>query len=185
MLRSFVNLDDEQGFVLVVAWLLAAIHQKIAKPILAIRGGAGSAKSTLVEILRGLVDPHDPPYTALPRTDPKLRAAAADAYCQAYDNISGLPASMSDALCRFVTAGNNQPVIINGISDIITRPDLADRCVFIDCAPIPDGQRRTQADIMTTFARTRPQLLGALLDAVVYGLRIRGSDQANRAAADG
>ena len=171
MLRSFVNLDDEQGFVLVVAWLLAAVHQKIEKPILAIRGGEGSAKSTLVEILRGLVDPHDPPYTALPRTDPKLQAAAADAYCQAYDNISGLPASMSDALCRFVTAGGNQPVIINGISDIITRPDLADRCVFIGCAPIPDWQRRTLADVMATFASARPQILGALLDAVVHGLQ--------------
>jgi hypothetical protein len=171
LLRSFVNLDDEQGFVLVVAWLLAAMHQKIAKPILAIRGGEGSAKSTLVEILRGLVDPHDPPYTALPRTDLKLRAAAADAYCQAYDNISGLPASMSDALCRFVTAGSNQPVIINGISDIIKRPDLADRCVFIDCVPIPDWQRRTLADVMATFASARPQILGALLDAVVHGLQ--------------
>ena len=60
---------------------------------------------------------------------------------------------MSDALCRFVTDGSNQPVIINGISDIITRSDLADRSVFIDCAPIPDVQRRTQADVMTTFAR--------------------------------
>ena len=78
---------------------------------------------------------------------------------------------MSDALCRFVTDGSNQPVIINGILDIITRPDLADRGVFIDCAPIPDAQRRTQADVMTTFARARPQILGVLLDAVAYGLR--------------
>ena len=81
-LRSLVNVADEQQFVLVVAWLLAAMHRKIAKPILAIRGGAGSAKSTLVEILRGLIDPHDPPYTALPRTEFKLRAAAADLTCK-------------------------------------------------------------------------------------------------------
>ena len=170
-LRSLVNVADEQDFVLVVAWLLAAMHRNIPKPVMAIRGGAGSAKSTLVEVLRGLIDPHDPPYTALPRTEIKLRSAAAEAYCQAFDNISGLTVSMSDALCRFVTDGSNQPIIINGISDIITRPDLADRCVFIDCAPIPDLQRRTHADIMTTFARTRPQILGVLLDAVAHGLR--------------
>ena len=78
---------------------------------------------------------------------------------------------MSDALCRFVTDGSNQPVIINGIWDIITRSDLSDRSVFIDCAPISDVQRRTQADVMATFARTRPQILGALLDAVAHGLR--------------
>ena len=156
-LRSLVNVADEQDFVLVVAWLLAAMHRNIPKPIMAIRGGEGSAKSTLVEILRRLIDPHDPPYTALPRTEIKLRSTAAEAYCQAYDNISGLTVSMSDALCRFVTDGSNQPVIINGISDIITRPDLADRCVFIDCAPIPDAQRRTHADVMTTFAKRGPR----------------------------
>ena len=170
-LRSLVNVADEQDFVLVVAWLLAAMHCDIAKPVLAIRGGAGSAKSTLVEILRGLIDPHDPPYTALPRTELKLRTTAAESYLQAYDNISGLTMSMSDALCRFVTDGSNQPVIINGIWDIITRSDLSDRSVFIDCAPISDVQRRTQADVMATFARTRPQILGALLDAVAHGLR--------------
>ena len=170
-LRSLVNVADEQDFILVVAWLLAAIHQDIPKPVLAIRGGAGAAKSTLMEILRRLIDPHDSPYAALPRSEFKLRAAAAESYVQAYDNISGLTVSMSDALCRFVTDGSNQPVIINGISDIITRPDLADRCVFIDCAPIPDAQRRTQADVMTMFAKTRPQILGVLLDAVAYGLR--------------
>ena len=170
-LRSLLNVANEQDFVLAVAWLLAAIHRNIPKPIMAIRGGEGSAKSTLVEILRRLIDPHDPPYTALPRTEIKLRSTAAEAYCQAYDNISGLTVSMSDALCRFVTDGSNQPVIINGISEIITRPDLADRCVFIDCAPIPDLQRRTLADNMTTFARARPHILGVLLDAVVHGLQ--------------
>jgi hypothetical protein len=170
-LRSLVNVADEQDFVLVVAWLLAAMHRDIPKPVLAIRGGAGSAKSTLAEILRGLIDPHDPPYTAMPATDLKLHSAAAESYCQAYDNVSGFRVSMSDALCRFVTDGSNQPVIINGISDIITRPDLADRSVVIDCAPIPDMQRRTHADVMTTFARARPQLLGVLLDAVAHGLR--------------
>ena len=170
-LRSLVNVADEQDFVLVVAWLLAAMHCDIPKPVIAIRGGAGSAKSTLIEILRGLIDPHDPPYTALPRTELKLRAAADETYCQAYDNMSSLTVSMSDALCRFVTDGSNQPVVVNGIPDIIQRSDLADRSLIIDCAPIPDAQRRTQAEVMNTFARVRPQILGALLDAVVHGLR--------------
>lgn len=177
MLRSLVNVGDEHDFVLVVAWLLAAMHRDIPKPIMAIRGGEGSAKSTLMEILRGLIDPHIPPYTALPRTEVKLHPAAAESYFQAYDNTSGLTVSMSDALCRFVTDGSDQPVIMNGLSNVVTRPDLADRCVFIDCVPIPDVQRRTQADVMTTFARTRPQLLGVLLDAVAHGLRNRAQTE--------
>jgi hypothetical protein len=170
-LRSLVNVADEQDFVLVVAWLLAAMRCDIPKPILAIRGGAGSAKSSLVEILRGLLDPHEPPYTALPPTEFKLRSGADEAYCQAYDNMSGLTASMSDALCRFVTDGSNQPVIMNGLSSVVASADLADRCVFIDCAPISDAQRRTHADVMTAFGKAWPQILGVLLDAVAHGLR--------------
>jgi hypothetical protein len=177
-LRSLVNVADEQDFVLVVAWLLAAMHCDIPKPALAIRGGEGSGKSTLVEILRGLIDPHDPPYTALPRMEIKLRSAASEAYCQAYDNMSGLTVLMSDALCRFVTDGSNQPVIMNGLSNVVARPDLADRCVFIDCAPIPDVQRRTQTEVMNTFAIARPQILGVLLDAVAYGLRNQAQTEA-------
>jgi hypothetical protein len=170
-LRSLVNLADEQDFVLVVASLIAAMHCDIPKPVIAIRGGAGSAKSSLVQILRGLIDPHDPPYTALPRTELKLRAAAAEWYLQAYDNISGLTVLMSDALCRFVTDGSNQPVIINGILDIIQRSDLSDRSVIIDCGQISDVQRRTQHDVMKAFAEARAQILGVLLDAVAHGLR--------------
>ena len=161
-LRALVNVADEQDFVLVAASLLAAMHCDIPKPVIAIRGGAGSAKSSLVEILRGLIDPHDPPYTAMPATDLKLQAAAAESYLQAYDNISGLTELMSDALCRFVTDGSNQPVIMNGLSNVVARADLADRGVFIDCAPIPDVQRRTQHDVMNTFAIARPQILGVL-----------------------
>ena len=178
-LRSLVNVADEQDFVLVVASLLAAMHCDIAKPVIAIRGGAGSAKSSLVEILRGLIDPHDPPYTTMPRTELKLRTAAAESYLQAYDNISGLTVSMSDALCRFVTDGSNQPVIINGISDIITRSDLSDRSVFIDCAPIPDVQRRTQADVMDYVRERRGHRSWAsFLMRSRYGLRNRAQTHA-------
>jgi hypothetical protein len=169
-LRSLVNLDDE-SFTLVVAWLLGAMHPEIAKPILAIRGGEGSAKSTLAEILRGLIDPYDPPYTGLPATELKLSSAVVKSYCQAYDNVSGLKRTMSDAICRFITDGSNQPVIINGISDVVVSADLADRCIFIESAPIPDTDRRTYSDVKGAFEKVRPAILGALLDAVAQGLR--------------
>ena len=169
-LRSLVNLDDD-SFTLVVAWLLGALHSDIAKPVLAIRGGEGAAKSTLVEIVRGLIDPYDPPYTGVPVSELKLSSAAAKSYCQAFDNVSGLKRTMSDAICRFVTDGSDQPVILNGISDVVTSADLADRCIFIDCAPIPDTDRRTYSDVMGAFAKVRPAILGALLDAVAGSLR--------------
>jgi hypothetical protein len=170
MLRSLVNLSDED-FVLVVAWLLGALNAGIPKPILAIRGAEGSAKSSLVEIVRGLVDPHDPPYVELPRTELKFRLTATGTYCVAFDNVSSISLPMSDALCRFVTDGSNQPAILNGLSDIVARPDLSDRCLFIDCPAISDQRRRSYADVMSMFADARAKVLGVLLDAVVHGLQ--------------
>ena len=38
-----------------------------------------------------------------------------------------------------------RPVILNGIEDVITRPDLADRAILLMLAPIAERQRRHAA----------------------------------------
>jgi hypothetical protein len=40
-----------------------------------------------------------------------------------------------------------RPVILNGIEDIVTRPDLADRAVFLTLEPIPEERRRPEAEL--------------------------------------
>jgi hypothetical protein len=64
-----------------------------------------------------------------------------------------------------------RPVILNGIEDIVTRPDLADRAVFLTLEPIPEERRRPEAELWAAFEAQRPGILGVLLDAVVQGLR--------------
>jgi len=64
-----------------------------------------------------------------------------------------------------------RPVVLNGIEDIVTRPDLADRAVFLTLAPIPEDQRRPEAELWAAFDAERPRILGVLLDAVVEGLK--------------
>ena len=64
----------------------------------------------------------------------------------------------------------SRPVILNGIEEIITRPDLADRAVFLTLEPIPEKRRRPEAELWTAFEAERPRILGALLDAVAKGL---------------
>jgi hypothetical protein len=62
-------------------------------------------------------------------------------------------------------------VILNGIEDIVTRPDLADRAVFLMLEPIPEECRRPEAELWTAFEAERPLILGVLLEAVVEGLK--------------
>jgi hypothetical protein len=63
-----------------------------------------------------------------------------------------------------------RPVILNGIEDIVPRPDLADRAVFLTLQPIPEEHRRPEAKLWVALEVERPRILGVLLDAVVAGL---------------
>jgi hypothetical protein len=186
-LRSFLNVRSDADFVLVVAWALACLRNRGPYPVIVVSGEQGSAKSTFSAILRALLDPNTAPLRALPREDRDLFIAASNGHVLAFDNVSGLPAWISDTLCRLATGGGfavrqlysdqdevlfdaARPVILNGIEDIVTRPDLADRALFLTLEPIPEERRRPEQDLWAAFEAERPRILGALLDAVAKGL---------------
>src|SRR5208337_4775157 len=56
---------------------------------------------------------------------------------------------------------------------IITRRDLADRAIFLTMGSLRDEQRRPEAELWHQFELARPRILGALLEAVAHGLRMR------------
>lgn len=186
-LRSFLNVQTDADFVLVVAWALACLRNRGPYPVIVLSGEQGSAKSTFSAILRALLDPNTAPLRALPREDRDLFIAASNGHVLAFDNVSGLPAWISDTLCRLATGGGfavrqlysdqdevlfdaARPVILNGIEDIVTRPDLADRAVFLTLEPIPEERRRPEQELWGAFELERPRILGVLLDAVAKGL---------------
>jgi hypothetical protein len=187
-LAPFLNLPTANDFVLTVAWLLAALRPSGPYPLLAIAGEQGSAKSALTKILRALVDPNTAPARSLPREERDLMIAANNGHVLAFDNLSGLPFWLSDALCRLASGGSfalrqlftdedeilfhaTRPAILNGIEDVVCRADLADRAVFLTLDPISDHRRRPEQYLWHKFEVARPRILGALLDGVVHGLR--------------
>ena len=106
----------------------------------------------------------------------------------AYDNVSKIPARISDLMCRLAVGGGfttrklysgrelerfeaERPQIVNGIGAILTRSDLRDRALELRLEPIPDAERKTEADLEAQFADAAPKILGALLDAVAAGIR--------------
>jgi hypothetical protein len=187
-LSPLLNLSSRNDFVLVVAWLLATLRSRGPYPLLAISGEQGSAKTVLSKMLKALIDPNVAPVRALPREERELMIAANNGHLLAFDNLSGLPGWLSDAFCRLATSGSlavrqlysddeevlfqaARPLLVNGIEDVISRPDLADRGIFLMLAPIGEQQRRSEAELWCEFEIARPRLLGALLDAAVRGLR--------------
>jgi hypothetical protein len=128
--------------------------------------------------------------------------AANNAHVLAFDNLSSLPSWLSDALCRLASGGSfalrqlytdadevlfqaARPTILNGIEDVITRQDLADRAIFLTTGSLRDEQRRPEAEIWREFELARPRILGALLDAAAHGFRMQACTSIGSLAADG
>ena len=57
------------------------------------------------------------------------------------------------------------------IGNIITRPDLLDRSIYITLHPIPAEKRSPEDKLLTEFNKKLPRILGALLDAAVIALQ--------------
>jgi phage/plasmid primase-like uncharacterized protein len=186
-LREFLNVDDK-GFVLAVSWLLAALRPHGPYPVLSAQGQPGSAKSTLLAILRQLIDPNTAMLRAPPRENGDVFIAATNAYVPAFDNLSDLPDWLSDTLCRLATGGGfgkrelysddeeklfaaTRPVLLGSVENVVIRGDLADRAVFLHLKKIPDDKYRPDKEFWASFERAAPGILGALLDAVAHGLR--------------
>jgi Bifunctional DNA primase/polymerase, N-terminal len=196
LLRPYVNAADERIWVLLVAFLVGAFRPAGPYPVLILEGEAGSAKSTVSKLIRMLVDPSTPVLRAPPREERDLVIGAHNNWLLAFDNLSPLPASLSDALCRLATGGGfatrelyrdldevifdaTRPVILNGIDDPASRADLSDRGSVVSLKPIPDESRRPEAELLRSFDRDRPLILGALLDAVSRALRDQDSIRLN------
>jgi putative DNA primase/helicase len=151
-------------------------------------GEHGSAKTSAARIHRQLIDPNQNPLRSPPKEENDLFAQAVNNRCVALDNLSHLPLWLSDALCRTATGGGlskrtlytdtdetsleiKRPVIMNGIEDVATRPDLADRVLQIELEEIPNKRRITEKVLLREFEKARPVIFTAILDAVSMALR--------------
>lgn len=195
-LRDYFNVTEEQ-YPLLVGWLLAALGPHRPYPILAVSGEQGSAKSSLSRFARRLVDPHTLELRRISYELEDLAVAAHSSYVVAFDNISGVSGEFSDALAMMATGGGfgrrkrhtdteetlvhtKAPLILNGIGEPATRPDLLDRCLMLHLPTIPESARRPESEIEAVFEQARPRLLGALLDAVAVGLERLAEVQLDR-----
>jgi hypothetical protein len=187
-LRRFINVRDEEGWKQLVCWLVAALLPEIAHPILVVHGEQGSAKSTLMRILSRLVDPSKTPLRTEPRDVGEWVQAADHSWLTTLDNVSHMPAWLSDALCRAVTGEGfvkrqlytdgddvifcfRRVIALTGIEVVAQRADLLDRAILLALSPIAAHQRRSESEVLREFETALPRLLGALLDVLSRVLR--------------
>jgi len=187
ILRPFLNIKDDNSFILICSWLISALSYPGPYPILVVTGEQGSSKTSFCELIRKIIDPNGAPLRSWTKDMRDLFISAYSSNVLAYDNVSRISGSISDALCCISTGGGYatrklytdeeetvfevmRPIILNGIENIITRADLADRSIFISLKHINEKERKYKSEIEKEFKEALPQILGALFSGISYGL---------------
>jgi hypothetical protein len=96
-LQRFVNVKSDEDFMLVVAWIVAALRHRGPFPIPVVNGEAGTGKSMFSRMVPSLVDPSAAPIRAMPREDRDLLVSASSSWLLAFDNLSYVPDWLSSA----------------------------------------------------------------------------------------
>lgn len=188
LLKKHLNVKNENDFLMLLAWILQCFNVDTPYPILILNGEQGSAKSTTTKLLRSLIDPAKPMLLNCPTQQRDFTAIVWNNYIVALDNVSDIKDSFSDQLCRLSTGGGlggrklytdheqcvldiKRPVILNGIPQFVSRPDLADRSVIIELARISNTNRKSEREVFEAFNRDLPAILGGILNILVDALK--------------
>ena len=179
---------DETNHRLAVGFLVGALCPRGPYPILAIHGEQGSGKSTLVHMLRRLIDPNRAGDRFKPKDERDLVIAANNSWLVSFDNLSKIDDVLSDGMCRIATGAGYgtrtlysddaetlfqvcRPQMVNGIPDLARSGDLVDRCITMMLPPRDEARTAFEADLWAQFEADLPEMLGFLLDAVSCALR--------------
>jgi len=184
LLFPYLNFDELQAWLL-IAWITFTLsHPKVdttSFPILVLLADQGSGKSFLSRvIIRLLVDPSRLGIQGFPNSKQDMLLATQHAHLQVYDNLTYISRSWANLLCILSTSGNitnrqlytnesivnhklHAPLVLNGISDFISTPDLAQRCLKLELNAMPDTARKSEKALVNSFQDDLPSIFAGCL----------------------
>ncbi|MFT4574416.1 MAG: hypothetical protein ACI85E_001623 [Marinomonas primoryensis] len=180
-LWDFLNIKNEGERLLTLSWMLDCLRTDTDYPLLIIEGEQGSAKSSTQKRIKALIDPSAMELRATLKKPQELVIAAQNDHLLSYNNLSYLPPELQDILCNLATGGSfgqrelytnmgeimvdiRRPVILNGISGLISAQDLSERCIHLELPSISENKRESGVDLDARFKAAHPYLMGGLLD---------------------
>lgn len=186
LLAQIIN-TSRNDLILMLAWLLGCFNIDGEFPILNITGEReGIGKTTATAFLKSIVDPSVVNIKPLPKTEDDFVVVCLHNHIVAFDNLSHITDTMSDALCRISTGSAlakrklftdteavqyfvKKPVILNGIDLFAERRDLRRRCVHVELERI-DKPRPINL-LSRQFQSIHPKILGWLIKSVQLALK--------------
>ncbi|MGW4033098.1 ATP-binding protein [Streptomyces sp. NPDC004838] len=187
-LRDLVNTTDE-GFRLLVAWLVSTFIPDLPHPILTFRGEQGTGKSYAAKMVIGIIDPSGAPKRTAPRDIKSWSVQAFNSWALCLDNVSIIPDWLSDALCRAVTGDGIVDRALYSDDDVVVLEfrrvlamttidagalagDLAERLLTIELNLIPDHKRREEAELDAAYAEAHASVLASLFELLAQVLKV-------------
>lgn len=170
-----------------IAYLVSLFIGDIEHLCLVLNGSQGSGKTTMSTFIKALIDPvADNKPSLFPKNDADLALMFRDNYLMAFDNLQTLNARLSDKLCTIVTGITEshrklytddemvhfdlcQPIILNGIHDIVKREDMLSRCIILNLEkPVDkDAGASEKVSLMEEFMNDRAIILGGIVDILI------------------
>ena len=185
-----INIRGNDNKLLLKCYIIALLIPEIPKPILMLHGEQESAKSTLQELIKMLVDPSSIRTVTFPRDINELLQKLMHNYICYFDNVSEIKEWISDQLCRAVTGSgfskrelysDDDDIIynfkrcigFNGINLGATKADLLDRGIIIKLERLPKEKQCRLETIWQEFEKIKPQVLGYIFDLLARVLQVR------------
>ncbi len=152
----------------------------LVRPGIKITGSPGSGKTFNTIKILSIPDPLTDEIKFLPDDMESFQLMLYQRWIPAFDNVNQITRVQSDKLCTAATGISDskrkrytdddmiktsyrRSVIINGVSDILTRPDATDRYIPIDLQRLENSENAKPQDIMNAWRRDLPLIFGACL----------------------
>ena len=192
---KYINLKSH--ITLFLCWLISCFIPKIPHPMPAVHGEKGAAKSTFCSLLKMLIDPSALATMTLQNDARSLAVNFQQHWFMPYDNVSYISEDTSDIICRGITGGGIQQrklytdadsyiftflrcFAVNGINNVVTRPDLLDRSILIELERVPEAERRELTDLLSEFETDRPYILGGIFNTLSKAMSIHPNVKLNK-----
>jgi hypothetical protein len=187
---DYVNLKNSEDKILFLTYLVAILFCDIPRAMIIATGEQGSAKSTLLRVIRKLIDPSRVDLLKMRSAVDELTQMASHHYCLYFDNLSYLSTESSDSLSGFVTGlgfskrklfSDDSDIIfellvavgLNGINLVAEKADLLDRSLIFTLERISDLNRKEESKFWIDFEKEKPQILGSLFDIASQVLKTK------------
>jgi len=189
LLKKHIRLRRSSDWILLLVYLVACLIADIPHPVLIIAGEKGAAKSTMLRMLKAIIDPSNRDLLVMPNAISDLALTLSKNFMACFDNMTTITSEKSDLLCMASTGGSitkrklftdddevcmsfKHCVAMNGINIVASKPDLLDRSIIIELERIAEGERKEESTLWEEFRNDLPRILGGAMNALSQAMTI-------------